>query len=656
MKKLFTLLTAILVAFTASAEEHLTATVEDLAARKFYEPLEINVSCFNRDVIAERVVTIEDCSYPTITNEVVTSYYVTNAQLASSQAMYNAQPISYSFATESVVGTITGPTFAYSGFPNNGHVECITDSIPGLYWQLAPYNGPNALCVRKGITLTGKFTFKNVGCYQHLYFLVAATGSGVVKDKRYMGAIAYYSDGTNDTTRFDFYDHADVAKNEAYYNRYAACHDNFGNYSLVAESATGFCSFTFKNNRKNSDNTTTQVDTTHRFNYYNRSCYAVVCEMPIDQHKLLDSVKFTGAGDDKCGLVIFAVTGKVAEIPAPDANPADPSRAPLRASAITQNSVAVEWDPVAGAQSYRIDVATDEDFHHMVEGFNNEAVIKNPDTIIDGLSADQEYYWRVRAVDSEGGQSASSAPRRVRTESAEGPKQTREDDHNLRTNDITPFLNTTINLTINRTLYKDGYLNTLCLPFSLTAEEIAVSPLTGCQLFEFESAEKIGNAQLDIRMTPTDHIEAGKPYLIQWANTGEVMYSLEFKGVTITTDEGQTIGAEDEVQFVGNINTTGTAGMENGNENHLFVGAYNTLYWPNTDNGLKGFRAHFEVPTSGVLSVPRNTPARIVMQRNLPTDISKTVIVKEGEKLLRDGRLIIIRNGVEYNAIGQRIK
>ena len=133
MKKLFTLLTAILVAFTASAEEHLTATVEDLAARKFYEPLEINVSCFNRDVIAERVVTIEDCSYPTITNEVVTSYYVTNAQLASSQAMYNAQPISYSFATESVVGTITGPTFAYSGFPNNGHVECITDSIPGLY-------------------------------------------------------------------------------------------------------------------------------------------------------------------------------------------------------------------------------------------------------------------------------------------------------------------------------------------------------------------------------------------------------------------------------------------------------------------------------------------------------------------------------------------
>ncbi len=84
-------------------------------------------------------------------------------------------------------------------------------------------------------------------------------------------------------------------------------------------------------------------------------------------------------------------------------------------------------------------------------------------------------------------------------------------------------MNTTTNLTINRTLYKDGYLNTLCLPFSLTAEKIAAGPLAGCELFEFEYAKKIGDAQLDIHMRATEAIEAGVPYLIQWANNG-VLY------------------------------------------------------------------------------------------------------------------------------------
>ena len=653
-----------LIASAAWSDEHLTATEEDFAARKWFEPLEIEDTCFNRDVIAESVVYIEGCTHPTITNEVVTSYYVTNDQLASSQEMYNAQPISYSFATQATVGTIAGKDKANTGFPDDGHVECITDSIPGLYWQLAPYNGPNALCVRKGITLTGKFTFKNVGCYQHLYFLVAATGSGVADDKRYMGAIAYYSDRTNDTTRFDFYDHADVGKAVAYYNRYAACHDNFGNYSVVDESATGFCSFTFKNYRYNSDNTKEKVDTTHKFNYYNRSCYAVVCEMPINQHKLLDSVKFTGAGDDNCGLVIFAVTGKTAEVAAPDANPAPHSRAPMRTSNITSESFDVEWDAVAGADSYRLDVATDEDFHNMVGEYNNMTV-NGTSAHVEGLNDpdDHEYYWRVRSVNASGGQSASSAPRKTVLVGGTAPS-IHETGETIEA-DLQNLINVAVpSITITRTLYKDGDFNTLCLPFDLSASALATSPIAGCELYEFVGAKVLGSSRLDIEMRKTDNLVAGVPYLLKWANTGEKLTELIFYNVTITKSKGDTIvGVEDEertalVRFIGNLDQQ-HLGIYN--KNYLFLGANNTLYWPNTDNNMYGFRAYFDIPSlrssPAASPVRQGMPARIVLQEQVATGVENTSVKFGGsEKHLENGELVIIRDNIRYNVMGLQLR
>lgn len=617
MRKLFTFFAGLLV-------------VSTLWADAVYEPL-IVADGFNRDVIAE--------SWP-VSNSNVQSYYEAGTSFK------------YSYATIGTMkesGLLKEAVCDSTGFPEDGRIECISQqTYPGLYWQMAPYGGPNgelspnALCMRKdkkgGLPNTGRLTFKNVGCYQNLYFLVAAAGS--TQDSsvlRQLNVVIYYSDETTDSTLFKFLDHAYVKGENA---KYRACHDNFYNFIPYKK-----------------DDVLIRTDTT--WNY--PGSYAVAREISVDSHKLIDSVHFENASSNSdIGIVIFAVTGKTADIAAPDANPAPHGRAPMRANGITENSFHVEWDAVSGAASYRIDVATDEDFHHMVDDYNNETVITGTDTIIEGLDADHEYYWRVRAVNSEGGQSASSAPRRVRTESSEGPKETNDDDHNLRTNDITPLLNTTTNLTINRKLYKDGYYNTLCLPFDQSAADLAVetNPLHGFTIYEFDDATKIGDAQLDIRVTETDHIQAGVPYLLKWpASTNEVLTRLEFKGVTITTDEGQAIGGEYEVQFVGNINTTGENGMENGNHNHLFIGANNILFWPNTSNGLKGFRAHFEVPVSGPSSVPCNSPARIVVQSNVATGVENTSARNNrSEKQLENGQLVIIYNGVRYNAQGQKIK
>ena len=54
-------------------------------------------------------------------------------------------------------------------------------------------------------------------------------------------------------------------------------------------------------------------------------------------------------------------------------------------------------------------------------------------------------------------------------------------------------------------------------------------------------------------------------------------------------------------------------------------------------------------------AAPKNTPARIVLQKETPTDLEATGegAKVESYKILRDGHLIIIRGNRVYNAQGQ---
>ena len=210
-------------------------------------------------------------------------------------------------------------------------------------------------------------------------------------------------------------------------------------------------------------------------------------------------------------------------------------------------------------------------------------------------------------------------------------------------------------LNLNRSLYRDGAYNTLCLPFSMTKSEIDASPLTGAQLFEYLRAERDGSGLL-IYMRPVSEITAGVPYLVKWEPTEPelIPMPLVFHDVHITALVGDTIGGKDSIRFAGNI-AIGT--VEENNVNHLFIGGANTLYWPQGDTRTKGFRAHFRVPTSGANAAPRNTPARIVLQKETTTGIESiepsTIRV---QKIFRDGKVYILRDGKLYTILGQDIK
>lgn len=68
-----------------------------------------------------------------------------------------------------------------------------------------------------------------------------------------------------------------------------------------------------------------------------------------------------------------------------------------------------------------------------------------------------------------------------------------------------------------RTIYRDGYWNTLCLPFGMTSDQIASSPLAGATIKKLdESLSSLDGGNLTLTFKNADFIEAGKPYIVKW--------------------------------------------------------------------------------------------------------------------------------------------
>ena len=225
-----------------------------------------------------------------------------------------------------------------------------------------------------------------------------------------------------------------------------------------------------------------------------------------------------------------------------------------------------------------------------------------------------------------------------------------------------------------RTLRKAGCFNTLTLPFSVP---LSGSPLDGdnVEVYEFAGATVVDGAlQLDITPLTGNALSAGTPYLIQWTNTGEVLNRLHFSGITWDTDQIADNAGTGEVTYHGfygktHINDSTENGVNiDGNEHlNLFLGGGNQLYWP-TDGDVEnakmlGFRAWFRIHGSSVSGAPirRGMPATLRIVAT-PTAINETAADpsslqgEEGGRLvLRNGQLVIIRNGQTFSLNGQRL-
>lgn len=221
---------------------------------------------------------------------------------------------------------------------------------------------------------------------------------------------------------------------------------------------------------------------------------------------------------------------------------------------------------------------------------------------------------------------------------------------------------------IHRTLYKDGYFNTLCLPFSIST--LSGTPLDGAEVYEFTSGVVENNVlKLEIAEV-AEGLTQGVPYLIRWTSGTDITGTMSFTGVTWDNDnQAGTDPGSTDVKFHGFYYKTHLGDSTDGAGNHynLFLGADDELYWP-TDGGdasakMKGFRAHFYIVTGGVptgspSAAPwRGMPAmlRIVSRDNTVTGTEQVEIQQAVEKAIRDGRIVLIIDGETYNMGGQRL-
>ena len=178
-----------------------------------------------------------------------------------------------------------------------------------------------------------------------------------------------------------------------------------------------------------------------------------------------------------------------------------------------------------------------------------------------------------------------------------------------------------------RTLYRDGDWNTLCLPFSISREEIEddyhINPLHGATIMYFDKQSlydaeghikysyadglhrsgEVENGSLHLYFYSDYVISTGEPYIVKWDkpadyDTNPAAYDIVnpvFQEVTIyntklypsITDEGP-----------GNVTFRGTyspINYESDNHSILFLGMNNTLYWPKEGAHIGAFRAYFEL-------------------------------------------------------------
>lgn len=169
-----------------------------------------------------------------------------------------------------------------------------------------------------------------------------------------------------------------------------------------------------------------------------------------------------------------------------------------------------------------------------------------------------------------------------------------------------------VNVTLaDRTLWKDGDWNTICLPFDLSAEQIAESDLAGADIRALNSAE-FNQGTLTLNFTPetgngaVTSITAGTPYIVKWGEKSSNIVNPTFSGVTIDNtrhDKSCDLGEGKSITFCGTYNYRE---FEDADKSILFIGAKNTIYYPEAGAKIAAQRAYFQLKGITAADLPQS--------------------------------------------------
>ena len=151
----------------------------------------------------------------------------------------------------------------------------------------------------------------------------------------------------------------------------------------------------------------------------------------------------------------------------------------------------------------------------------------------------------------------------------------------------------------NRTLFKDGSWNTLCLPFNYYVDG---DVLNGAEVRTLSSS-KFEDGTLTINFSaPVSTLQAGVPYIIKWGQDSDIENPVFAMYSTVTLNTTLSPVTTDCVDFVGNY----TPVTLNANDRtKLYLGSANTLYYPSSAVTIGFCRAHFVLKNISVGDVTK---------------------------------------------------
>ena len=145
----------------------------------------------------------------------------------------------------------------------------------------------------------------------------------------------------------------------------------------------------------------------------------------------------------------------------------------------------------------------------------------------------------------------------------------------------------------DRTLYKDGSWNTLCLPFAVDLTASGTLSGDNVQAMTLNTTtSNFADGTLTLNFDAATTIPAGTPFIIKWDESGTDIENPVFMGMTIDADKHDAT-VTDVLTFTG---TYAPVTIPDGGDNtKLYLGSANTLYYPTKAMTIGCHRAYFQL-------------------------------------------------------------
>lgn len=197
--------------------------------------------------------------------------------------------------------------------------------------------------------------------------------------------------------------------------------------------------------------------------------------------------------------------------------------------------------------------------------------------------------------------------------------------------------------------FSDEYWQTISLPFALNAVQVKEIFGENVQVLKLAKAGVAPDQAMELGFSEVTSIQAATPYLIKPSK----------KVNNVTVVRGLTLSTTAQTVKVSNV--TMHALLEQIDYDYttddvvFFMGGDNYLYYQATDNTLFGLRAYFTFDGITTYAQATNMRARIVLEENETTGLDNLINENAPLKVIENGQLIIIRDGVKYNIQGQKL-